>query len=463
MLNSCSYLPYQAKPINQQVMLTKLLDKNPNSQAFQNYLEKLGYNTYPITTWGLEELTYCALFFNPTLDVAKAKLAATLAAVDTSKIKPNPTINGKVSHSNLKNGDVSPWAFGLGLDLPINIANKREIQTAAASNEAEIAKIDLALTAWQLQHQVAVLLTDYYESQALIALLNKESATQAAIVGLLNKRLQLGMIDSRELNTAKLLQQKTTQALNVEEAHAIEVRGALASTVGLTNAQFEKLQIKPLSIEQNQQLKRALDHLTGNANNPSLQATALLNRLDIRAALIRYETAENQLKLAVAKQYSDITLSPSYAFEFGDSIWSLGISSLFNLLNKNTSLNASLINEATQLREVEAAQFEALQAKVIADLNQAQTAYMVANSQIAQAEILVRQQSVLDKSLQKQFDSGLIDRLALTLNQLITINAAQNLVMSQFKSLRAVYAIEDVMQHPLYNDALLNEPQASLK
>jgi len=442
-------------------MITKLVEKSPNSQSFHNYLVKQGYTTYPITAWGLEELTYCALFFNPTIDVAKAKRAASLAALNTSKIKPNPSINGKVSRSNLKNGDVSPWAFGLGLDLPVDIANKREIQSTIASNEAEILKIDIALTAWQLQHQVALLLTDYYESQALIALLNKEFATQSAIVGLLDKRMQLGMIDSRELNAAKLLQQKTLQTLNVEEADAVEIRGVLGSTVGLTSAHFEPLQIKSFSIEKHQQLKLALNNLTVNVNNQSLQTTALLNRLDIRAALIHYEVAENQLKLAVAIQYPDITLSPSYAFEFGDSIWSLGISSLFNLLNKNTSLNASLINEATQLREVKAAQFEALQAKVIADLNQAQTAYILAISQVAQAETLVKQQSVLDKSLQKQFDSGLIDRLALTSNQMITINASQNLVRSQFKSLRAAYAIEDVMQHPLYNSTLLNEPKTS--
>ena len=459
-LFGCSYLPFQAKPINQAAIVTKLVNRTPNSEDFQAYLLKQGYAKQPITKWGLQELTYCALFFNPTLAVAKAKWVASLATVESSKIKPNPSINGKMSHSNLKNGDNSPWAFGLGLDLPVDIANKREIQTALASNEAEIAKIDVALTAWQVQHQVAVLLTDYYESQALIALLNKESATQAAIINLLDKRLSLGMIDRREVNTAKLLQQKTMQMLNGIEARATETRGALASTVGLTSVEFDTLPIKPFNIsasnsKNDQALKSALSNSAVSANNQPLQTTALLNRLDIRAGLIRYELAENQLKLAVAKQYPDITLSPSYTFEFGDSIWSLGIASLFNLLNKNSSLNASLINEATQLREVEAAQFVALQAKVIGDLSQALAAYSLANQQVAQAENLVQQQSVLDQSLQKQFDSGLIDRLALTSNQLIAINAAQNLVASQFKSLRAAYAIEDVMQHPLYTDPLL--------
>lgn len=434
--------------------MTKLVDKTPNSEEFQAYLIKQGYASNPIAAWGLEELTYCTLFFNPTLNVAKAKWAETLAAVASSKVKPNPSINGKISHSNLKNGDDSPWAFGLGLDLPVDIANKREIQTALVSNDADIAKNDLALTAWHLQHQVSILLTDYYESQALITLLKKESATQTAIVGLLDKRLQLGMIDSTELNTAKLMQQKTIQILNLEVAQAVEIRGNLSSTVGLTSAQFDKLPIKPFNTEYSQQFKRVLNHLPATKTDHALQATALLNRLDIRTALIRYEVAENQLKLAIAKQYPDITLSPSYAFEFGDSIWSLGISSLFNLFNRNNSLNASLINEAIQLREVEAAQFEALQAKVIADLSQAQTAYVVANQQVVQAESLVQQQSLLDQSLQKKFDSGLVDRLALISNQLITINAAQNLVTSQFKSLRAAYAIEDVMQHPLYTGIL---------
>ena len=75
---------------------------------------------------------------------------------------------------------------------------------------------------------------------------------------------------------------------------------------------------------------RLIDHSRPDNNKPfiadmpaaALQTTALLNRLDIRIALEKYAAAESKLKLELAKQYPDLVISPGYAFEFGDNIWS---------------------------------------------------------------------------------------------------------------------------------------------
>lgn len=449
---SCSYLPYQAKPLDQEAITAKLVNKDPSSPEFNAYLKSQGLTQLPIQSWGLDELTYCALFFNPVLDVAKAKWAAAQAFINSANQRQTPAINGRLGHSNLKNGDSSPWAYGLGLDIPVEIANKRAIRTEQASYEAEIAHIEIAQTAWQLRTQIANQLIDYHQAFANADLLEKELASQTAIFNMLDKRYKLGMLSSFELNTAKLQQQKALQTLNAEQAHLPELRAKLAASVGLTNEKFNTLKLTSLDLDLMLN-KLSTDDLNGADKFKSLQSTALLNRLDIRASLARYAVAESKLKLEVAKQYPDITLSPSFAFEFGDSIWSLGISSLLNLLNKNTSL----IAEATSLREVEAAQFEALQAKVIGDLSQAQAVYIATNAEIAKAQENVTAQLQLNQQLQKQFDKGLIDRLELTTNQLNTIGAEQNLLNTKFQNLRAAYAIEDVMQHPLYND-IHNEP-----
>ncbi len=450
LLTSCSYLPYQAKPLDSQTITAKLINKDPSSPEFNAYLKSQGVTQLPIQSWGLNELTYCALFFNPSLDVAKAKWVAMQASINTANQRQIPSINGKLAHSNLKNGDRSPWAYGLGLDIPLETANKRQIRTELASYEAEIAHIEVAQVAWQLRSQIATQLIDYHESVALAALLQKELDTQTALLHMLDKRFKLGMLSSHEFNAAKLQQQKTLQALNAEQARSPALHTKLAASVGLTSEKFNTLHLMPLDLDVT--LNKILAYNLNSAKKPnSLQSAALLNRLDIRAALARYAVAESKLKIEVAKQYPDISLSPSFAFEFGDSIWSLGISSLFNLFNQNTHLNSSLIAEATRLREVEAAQFEALQAKVIGDLSQAQAIYTATNSEIARTQTNLATQLQLDQQLQKQFDSGLIDRLELTSNQLITISAEQNLLNTKFRNLRAAYAIEDVMQHPLYN------------
>lgn len=451
LITGCSYLPYEAKPLDQQAITEKLINKDPTSPTFNAYLKSQGVMPLPIQSWALDELTYCALFFNTTANVAKAKWEEAKAKISTANQSQTATINGKLGHSNLKNGDNSPWAYGLGVDIPIETANKREIRTEHASYEAEIAHIEMAQTDWQLRNQIALQLTDYHESVANAALLKKQLDSQAALFNMLNKRYQLGMLSSFELNTAKLQQQNALQSLTAEQARLPELRAKLAASVGLTSEKFNKLQLSPLNLDSTLSQISA-EHFSSAAQFKSLQSTALLNRLDIRASLARYAVAESQLKLEVAKQYPDITLSPSFAFEFGDSIWSLGISSLLSLLNKNTSL----IAEATSLREVEAANFEALQAKVIGDLSQAQAAYLASKATQAKAQENLITQLQINQQIQKQFDQGYIDRLELTSQQLNAISAEQNLVTAKFQSLRAAYAIEDVMQHPLYNSFTIN-------
>lgn len=439
-MSSCAYLPYQAKPLNPQVVTQKIINKDPASAEFNAYLNKQGYSALPIKVWGLNELYDCALFFNPSLEVAKAKWAAALSAVESAQQKPAPTINGKLAHSSLKNGDVSPWSYGVGFDIPLETANKREILTEKMRFEAEIAHIEIAQTAWRLRSQIATELLNYQAAIATMRLLQEKSNVQAAIVAMLQKRFNLGMLSSVELNTATLAALNAKQAFSAEQTRLPELRAILAASVGLTSEKFNSLALAQLAppLTDNSDIAYTLD-------SAELQSTALLNRLDIRAGLARYAVAESKLKLEIAKQHPDITLSPSFAFDFGDSIWSLGLSSLFNLLNKNQSL----ITEVNSLREVEAAQFEALQAKIIADLSIAEAAYNAANIVLAQSQQSDQAQALLNKQLQTQFNAGLIDRLTLTSATFLKLTTEQQLMESEINRLRAAYVIEDLLQHPL--------------
>ena len=178
-----------------------------------------------------------------------------------------------------------------------------------------------------------------------------------------------------------------------------------------------------------------------------LQDAALLNRLDIRAALARYDAAEQQLRLEIARQYPDLTLSPSHYYEEGFHIWSLGISALLPLLNKNEGL----IAEARALRGVQAAQFEALQAKVIGDLEQAKARYHGSLDELEQARRLESSQQAHLQQMSSQFDSGYADRLELTTAKLEGLLAKKSLLTAEYNVQRAAAALEDVLQQPLEN------------
>src|SRR6187551_3208285 len=130
LLAACAKEKYQAKPIDQQQTTAKIFAKNPLSADFKVYLIKQGYkeNELPFTSWGLNELTLSALYHHSRLDVAKAQLALANASIETAGLRPNPTLNGSIAHSDQANEDIRPWAYGLSVDIPIETANKRQIR-----------------------------------------------------------------------------------------------------------------------------------------------------------------------------------------------------------------------------------------------------------------------------------------------------------------------------------------------
>ena len=441
----CANEKYQAKAIDPLGISAKLLNKNSTSPDFKANLIKQGYleKDLPFATWGLKELTLCALYYHTKLDVAKAQLALANAVVNTANQKQNPVLGGRTARTNQANNDKSPWAFGLEVEIPIETANKREIRVEEAQHLSEAARIDVADSAWQLRSQIAKDLLRYHENIALQKQFNHEAKKQDELIKILEKRVQLGALSNTELSLAKLLQQKTLFALNSEQKRSTEIRAALASDVGLTTENFNQLNVKPLDL--NATFEKQSTQLT---ESKSLQEKALLNRLDIRRSLEIYAAAEAKIKLEVTKQTPDISLSPGFVFEFGDSIWSLGFSTLLNLLNKNQTL----IAEATQLREIEGAQFLALQAKIIGDLSRNLAIYQASLQNINQIKTQQATQMQYSQKLQRQFDAGLIDRLALTQNSLNTSLLEQQLLNAQFSNLNAALTIEDTMQRPLFDD-----------
>lgn len=445
----CATEKYQAKPLNSAQVSAKILNKDATSADFKAYLIKQGYakSDLPFASWGLNELTLCALYFNSQLDVAKAQLALANASVNSANQQQNPTLGSRVARSNQANGDKSPWAFGLDVEIPIETGNKRAIKMEEAQHLAEAARVDVADAAWQLRNQIAKDLLRYHENIALQQQLAGEVGLQNELVNLLEKRVQLGALSNTELSAAKLVQQKTLFSLNAEQAKSAVILAALAADVGLTSEKFNQLTLKPLDLDASLAQQNSL--LT---NAKSLQEKALLNRLDIRRSLAKYAAVESKIKLEVAKQTPDISLSPGFAFEFGDSIWSLGFSALLNLVNKNQTL----IAEATQLREIEGAQFEALQAKIIGDLSQRLASYQASLQNIKQLQLQQTVQLQYMQKLQKQFDAGLADRLSMSQAQLGLQANAQQLLSLQFEVLMTANEIENSMQYPLFDDFSIN-------
>ncbi len=444
LFTACAKEKYQAKPIDQQQTTAKIFAKDPLSADFKVYLIKQGYkeSELPFTSWGLNELTLSALYHHPKLDIAKAQLALANAQLESAGQKQNPTLGGSIARSNQANEDIRPWAYGLDVEIPIETAGKREIRIEEAQHLQEIARIDVADTAWQLRSQIAKDLLRYHENIARQKLLQQEIDKQTDIINMLEKRVAVGVLSNTDVLASKLLLQAKKAAFDAEQAASQEIRINLAADAGLTLEKFDQIAIKPLEIDAS--LAKPAEALTPDMLK-NLQEKALLNRLDIRRGLERYAAAEAKIKLEVAKQTPDIAITPGFIFEFGDKIWSLRFASLLNLLNKNQTL----IAEATQLREIEGAQFEALQSNVINNLNQASARLTAAQQNLIKVkQQQTAQQNYLQK-INKQFASGALDKLELSQATLQTQLVDEQVLATQFEVLKAANEIEDILQIPL--------------
>lgn len=433
LVSACGFQSYLPKPIEPAKIASRLEQRSISDADFQAFLVAQDYpkNQLPIVLWGENELSLSALFFHPDLNVARAQWHAAQAGQITAAERPEIGISGSAdNHSQHKNK--SPWTYTLGIDIPIVTAGKREAQIAQAAGLSEAARIEIAQTAWQVHSRVAKSLLDYQYSVAQSAILKNEVSLRTAIADMLMKRLDAGMASNIEVSNARIALQKAEQAYTAESGRIGGLGAALANDAGLSLNVFSQLKVQSFTQAEPVSLSK-------------LQYEALLNRLDIRASLSRYEAAEAKLRLEIAKQYPDLTLSPAKTLDQGDKIWSLGFSSLLTLINKNRGM----IAEATALREVEVAQFEALQTKVIGDLNQAKAAYQAALEANAKAQIVLTCQQKRTEQTERQFNAGFADRLELTTTQLENIIAEQSTLNTAYQVQVTKLNLEDVLQRPL--------------
>lgn len=441
-ISGCTFQTYSPKPLDSAQSMQHYRAHDPNSPDFQIYAKSQGYPTeqWPIQQWGLRELTLSALFFHPQLDVARAQLQASEARVITAGQRLDPSFSGSVGRSE---DDEAPWIYSLGLDIPVQTANKRELSLELARSMSEEARIAIGQAAWEVRSRLLDSWINYNAALQQTAALQQAVDIRSEITDMLDKRLNVGMISNTELSNARLQLQQAQQMLTAERARIPEFKTALAINAGLAPEVLEKLALATPSLDTLLQARHQAK-LTRYGSD-TLQDAALLNRLDIRAALARYEAAERKLRLEIARQYPDITLSPSYIYEEGFHIWQLGIGVLLPLLNKNKGL----IEEARTLREVEAAQFEALQASVIGDVEQTKARYYGAVDTLQQA----RQQHTAGQQqlqrIQRQFDEGYADRLELAQAKLENLQSLQNLITSEYAAQRAAAALESALQQPL--------------
>ena len=422
---------------------------NPELKAFLEKHLNRELNPWPAAKWDFEMLTLAAFYYQPSLDMARAVWAEAQAGVVTAGARPNPTV-GFTPQYVFNPGVEPPWVATLNLDWPIETAGKRGARVTQARHLSESARLNISATAWQVRSQLRASLIDLSAVTRRESLLRQQLAVQEQVVASLDQRREAGAMASSEIMPARLLVQKARLDLSDAQRQQVEARARVAEVMGLPVSALKDVEIAyDLTL-----FPAGLDRLTST----EVRHQALQRRPDVLAALADYAASESALQIEIAKQYPDVHLNTGFEYDQGLQKWGLlGFGMELPLLNRNEGP----IAQAAARRRQSAARFEALQAKVIADLDRALAVYEVAAKSRAGAEALLATQRKQQEAVAQQLKAGAADRLDVLTAQLELATGELVLQDSQTRLHQALGALEDAVQRPVANWPDLEQGRAA--
>lgn len=405
---------------------------------------------WPPPRWDLSALTLAALYFQPSLDVSRAQWAGVAAGVETAAGRPNPAITLAPEFSSNPEKGLSPWLMTVHLDWTIETAGKRghRIDRARALSAAE--RYVVAGEAWRVRGEVRAALVDLAAARARAAGLAEEVSAQQALVSLLEARVRAGAASLADLTQPRLTEIQATADHADAERQALDGLARLAAAVGVPSRALEEVELD-FSLEAEGAPLLALDE--GEAKR-----AALVGRSDLLAELARYAAAEAALKLELARQYPDIVMGSGYQLDQGQNKWAIGATVELPVLNRNEGP----IAEAEAARQQAAAQFVALQAGVLAQVERAVANRRGASQQVSRLDALVAERSAQLERARSGLALGAFDRPSVVSAQAELARGRVALVDARAQLQRALGDLEAAVQGPLVAPEAVERSQRPL-
>lgn len=396
--------------------------------------------------WGLDRLGWASLYYSADVQVARSQWQSARAAAITAGARANPQLDVTSEYNRDAVAGEDPWTRGLSLTIPVDLAGKRHARLAAAVAKEEQARLEYADAAWTARRQVR---------DALVRLLapatplQSQADAQAERVRLMQRRFEVGLAGRPDLTQARLsLQGVETEAADARR-ELDESRAALAAAVGVSVDALAKVTLSLRDVEQ----PPPLDQLPTLA----LQREALLRRPDVLAALAGYQATEAALHLEVAKQYPDFALSPGLLWDAGAAKWTLGLSLVLPLLDRNRGP----IAEAQSQREEAAARVIQAQAKALAELEQARASYAASLDALHAADLQVVSSTSLLGAAQRAQAAGTGIRSDVLGAQAEQASAQARRQRALMQTEKALGALEDAIRTPITGSAF--SPQDAIR
>ncbi|HUY12706.1 MAG TPA: TolC family protein [Terriglobia bacterium] len=429
----CRYQVYHPTPIAPAQTAARLESETLQDSGLQQFIEKSmkGSVSWPPKAWDLRLLTLAAIYFNRSLQLARAQVAAAQAAEVTANMRPNPTFA-------FSPGVPSPYLITMNFLVPIITHGKRGIQVEEARNLSEAARLNLAQTAWSVRNVVRSALLSDLGAEHNLEVARAQARLRTERVARLEERLKAGEISAGPVAASQFNLLSAQLAMRTAEGGASQAKAGLAAALGIPTAGLAGAHFDWQDFDQ-------LPSVT-SLSPQRIQRAAVLNRLDVHLALAQYRAAEFALQLEIARQHPDFQIGPGYQYEEGNSFFAPTLALQLPIFNKNQGPVA----QAKALRKEAAANLVATQQRVIAQSEQALAAYGAAYSEVQTAgKALHNLRRVQEPLAQKAYAVGEADWISLNTVQLQSSVAAGVWLNSIFQAQAALGQLEAAVEQPL--------------
>jgi outer membrane protein TolC len=433
LLAGCAARRYTAAPIDAGISASQLESRNLTDVELRSFEERnLGHpiSTWPPKTWDLQTLSLAALYFNPALDLARARLATAEGAVVTARARPNPTFD-------LVPGVPTPYLLTQDLLFVIETAGKRGRRVQIAQDLDQAARFDLADSAWTVLTGLRLALLNYLVASRNLELVRSEQQIRQDQVAILERVLSAGEITRLDVDLARIELSKTQVATRTAEGQVADAKAVLAAAIGIPVTGLDGAQFSWPEMD--------TPPTTESLSADQVQHDAVLNRLDIRRSLAQYAASEAAVHSEIAKQYPNFNVGPGYTYEERHSFFTVGFSTSAPIFNRNQGP----IAEAEGRRKEAAAAFLQTQAQVIARSERALGVYSSAAKEVAEAQSLYELEDSQRQTIQRTIGAGADNRLSLDGVQIQLSILARARLDALARAQRALGDLEDAVQRPL--------------
>ena len=373
-----------------------------------------------------------ALAHDPAVAAARATLAA---AENSRKAAGNlPPLSLSLTAEYSRDADAQkPWLYSGLVGIPLDIGARRNGRVTAADLAAVKARYALAEAVWGVR-------------QRLYQALNDRAAAEQTI------GLNQALLDQRSAYL-EVIRQRVTRgedAQGLAAQAALDVSGARQGLAQATALRTEAANALAGILRIGPDAGLPTTTLADPAPLDAAQLTGMIDRMpyarsDVLLAVTDYDVAENDLRLAVAAQYPDMTIQPGYTWERGQVKLPVSFNLTLPPLDGNRAAIAAA--QATRLAAgktledcVATAHTAAVQAAASynADLATAQT---IASQDIPAAQDMAQRASRLTSAGESDQAEALLARINATQVQI-------NLWQAQRTARNERLALEDALHQP---------------